>query len=271
VGEIHIFDWPKWAEFYGKNLDELHMPYNFALIFARWDPAIIGGIVDAIEKAVPPGGWPNYVLGNHDEHRLASRIGAEAARVATMLLLTLRGTPTLYYGDEIGMHDVEIPPELEQDPWGKRVPGQNVGRDPERTPMQWDGGPNAGFGPAGSTPWLPIADDYKTINVAAEQDDPKSTLSFTRALLKLRRETDALNRGSYRKIAAPDGVLAYERESGGARYVIALNFTGEAKAVKLAEMGGGTIALSTHMDASAQIDAGDFSLRENEGLIIRLG
>ena len=111
-----------------------------------------------------------------------SRIGGAQARVAAMLLLTLRGTPTLYYGDELGMHDVVIPPELVQDPWEKNVPGLGLGRDPERTPMLWDSSLNAGF--SAGTPWLPVAPDYQTANVQAQRDDPASMLTLYHRLMR---------------------------------------------------------------------------------------
>jgi glycosidase len=135
VGEIHEFDWPVWAGYYGEKLDELHLPFNFALIFGAWTAASVRAIVDGLEAALPAGAWPDYVLGNHDVHRIATRVGPQQARLAMMLLLTLRGTPTLYYGDEIGMQDVEVPPDMVQDPFEKNVPGLGLGRDPERTPM----------------------------------------------------------------------------------------------------------------------------------------
>src|SRR5690348_6794588 len=142
---MHIFDWPIWASYYGAKLDELHMPFNFGLLGISWQARKIRQVVDKIEANLLPGAWPNYVLGNHDETRIASHVGPLQARVAMMLLLTLRGTPTLYYGDEIGMHDVEIPPEQVQDP-AQRINGSvNEGRDPERTPMQWNDSANAGF------------------------------------------------------------------------------------------------------------------------------
>jgi len=271
VGEIHIFDWAQWATYYGQKLDELHMPFNFSLIFARWDAQTIREIVNAIEGVLPPGAWPNYVLGNHDEHRVGSRLGKDAARTAMLLLLTLRGTPTIYYGDEIGMHDVPIPPELEQDPWGKRVQGLGVGRDPERTPMQWDTSPNAGFGAPTSTPWLPIADDYKQDNVEAELSDPHSMLNFTRALLALRRKTPALNIGSYRAVEdVPPACLAYLREGGGERWLVLMNLTEQTATVRLPALGKGTVVVSTHGEAQETVDLSDSLLRGNEGWLIRL-
>src|SRR5450432_1925937 len=223
VGEIDLRNWQQWASYYGAKLDELHMPFNFALISARWQPSVVREIIDAIEASVPSEGWPNYVLGNHDQSRIASRVGPAQARVAMMMLLTLRGTPTMYYGDEIGMHNVNIPAEQIQDPFGKSVP--RLGRDPERTPMQWDSSPNAGFASAHSNPWLPLADDYQQINVEGQRDDPSSMLSLTRKLLALRKRIRALNAGGYLSIdGMPDSCLAYVRQLGKKRYLIALNF-----------------------------------------------
>ena len=123
----------------------MHLPFNFQLIELPWHARAIADAIDRYEALLPSYGWPNWVLGNHDNPRIASRIGAAQARVAAMLLLTLRGTPTLYYGDEIGMHNVPIPPDRVQDPFEKNVPGLGLGRDPARTPMQWSAAPNAGF------------------------------------------------------------------------------------------------------------------------------
>ena len=272
VGEIHIFDWDEWAAYYGTDLDELHMPFNFALIALPWKADAVRAMVDGVETALaklPPVAWPNYVLGNHDEHRIASRIGRAAARVAMMLLLTLRGTPTLYYGDEIGMQDVPIPPEREQDPWGKNMPGIGVGRDPERTPMQWEPAPNAGFAPPGVEPWLPLAEDYTMVNVAVQRDDPRSMLSLTRGLLALRRATPALHVGRYRPVEGmPPGCFVYLRESGDQRRLIALNFTDQAQKLHLS--GRGAILISTHMDREGPVDLAALELRGDEGCVIAL-
>ena len=217
------------------------------------------------------GGWPNYVLGNHDEHRIASRVGQHAARAAMMLLLTLRGTPTLYYGDEIGMHDVHIPPEREQDPWGKRMRSLNVGRDPERTPMQWDSSANAGFTSAGVRAWLPVADDFAQINAAAQRNDPRSMLSLTRQLIALRRITPALHSGSYCALDnVPDDCFVYLRQHDNQRWLVAINFSGSEQTLHLPELGMGHVALSTTLDREDEVDLSAFRLRGNEGCIIEL-
>src|SRR4029079_12034848 len=131
-----------------------HLPFNFQLVNLDWNARMIFDAINKYEAALPDYGWPNWGLGNHDRSRIATRIGPAQARVAAMMLLTLRGTPTMYYGDEIGMRDIPIPPELVQDPWEKNVPGLGLGRDPERTPMQWNGAPNSSF--TTGTPWLPL-------------------------------------------------------------------------------------------------------------------
>jgi glycosidase len=271
VGEIHIFDWPEWSTYYGAALDELHMPFNFALIGAAWQADVVRSVVEGIEKHLPTGAWPNYVLGNHDEHRIASRIGADAARTAMMLLLTLRGTPTLYYGDEIGMHDVEIPPDRIRDPWDVNVPGLGLGRDPERTPMQWDGTPHAGFTASGGDPWLPIADDYGKLNVAVEKDDPRSMYTLTRRLLALRRERAPLHAGKYQTIdpvQAP--CLMYMRQYEEDRILVALNFSAVEQPLNFASYVSGHLLLSTYLDREGQVDLSSFALRPHEGCIIQL-
>ena len=133
-------------------------------------------LIEEYEGRFPAGAWPNWVLGNHDQKRVATRVGKAQARIAAMLLLTLRGTPTLYYGDELGMMDVPIPPEAVQDPWEKNEPGLGLGRDPQRTPMQWNGRPCRLYR---RTPWLPVAADYPQPNVAVEKKIPPRSLLCT--------------------------------------------------------------------------------------------
>jgi alpha-glucosidase len=271
IGEMHILDWKEWASYYGENLDEIHMPFNFGLVSPALNAQAIRQSVDALEANLPPGAWPNNVLGNHDEPRIVNRVGPAQARIAVMLLLTLRGTPTSYYGDEIGMHNGDIPPERVYDPLEKNRPGLGLGRDPERTPMQWDSSPNAGFCPPNVEPWLPIPADYKQVNVAIEREDPHSMLALTRRLIELRRSTLALTTGSYRPIEeVPDDCFVYLRQSGSQRYLIALNFSGDEQTLKLSEMGNGRIVLSTYLDREEPIDLALLRLRSDEGYIIEL-
>ena len=269
-GEIHIFDWPRWAEYYGSELDELHMPFNLGLVGAPWRVQTIRGVVDGIEAALPPGAWPNYMLGNFDEPRIASRYGPAAARVAAMMLLTLRGTPTLCYGEELGMTNVPIPRELEQDPFGLRVPG--LGRDPYRTPMQWDGGPHAGFSAAG-TPrlWLPVAADYRQVNVEHELTQPASMLNLYRRLIRYRRASPALQAGRYRAIdGVPADCYVYLREASGQRLLVALNFSAQERRLTLPGGGRGSVVLSTRLDREEPVPLWELVLRGDEGVIVEL-
>ncbi|HEY5573591.1 MAG TPA: alpha-amylase family glycosyl hydrolase [Anaerolineales bacterium] len=271
IGEIHIYDLEEWVSYCGENLDELHMPYNFSLLMARWQAQDVRQAVDAMEASLPPGAWPNYVLGNHDEDRLASRIGRAQARVAAMLLLTLRGTPTIYYGDEIGMQDVPIPPERQQDTYGIRVPERS--RDPCRTAMQWSDAPNAGFSPPETEQlWLPLAEDYASVNVQKQLEQHTSMLDLYRQLLAYRRSTPALQHGDYQPIDQTTGeCLVYLRQvSDQTPILVALNFSSEEQHLRLAQFGSGRLVISTHLDRNGAIDLADLELRPDEGLIIEL-
>jgi alpha-glucosidase len=267
VGEIYL-PIERLVTYYGANGLGAHLPFNFQLIGMAWNARVIGAAIDAYEAALPPDGWPNWVLGNHDQPRIASRIGARQARVAAMLLLTLRGTPTMYYGDELGMHDVAIPPELAQDPQELGHPGMGIGRDPERTPMQWDSGPSASFTTA--SPWLPVAEDYETVNVAAERDDPRSMLALYRQLIALRRANRALEVGSYAPVPAAGDVLAYVRAGDGRRFLIALNLGRQEQEIDIGILGSGRVALSTQLDRAGEPASGSLRLRGDEGVIVEL-
>jgi alpha-glucosidase len=262
VGEIHVGDLHEWSAYYGVAGDELHLPFNFRLLYAAWDAGVFRAHVDDLEAAIPEGAWPNYVLGNHDEPRLATRFGPERARVAAMLLLTLRGTPTLFQGDELGLAEVEIPPPLARDPWGLRVPG--LGRDGCRTPLPWSDGPGAGF--TTGTPWLPPGPEAGTHHVAAQAVDPGSTLSLYRALLSLRRGEPSLHRGGYRPLDGPAGCFVYRREAPGERAAtVLLNFTGEDREVSVE---AGSIAVSTGMDRIGEAVDGHLRLGPDEGVVV---
>jgi len=252
--------------YYGRDGGGTHFPYNFQLILLRWNAREIDAAVRRYEALLPAGAWPNWVLGNHDRHRIASRVGPAQARVAAVLLLTLRGTPTIYYGDEIGMTDVPIPPERERDPWGINLPGLGLGRDPERTPMQWSGAPNAGFSTA--DPWLPIAADYRETNVETQACDPASMLSLHRRLIALRRAEPALAVGSYAPVDAEGDLLAYLREHHGRRFLVALNLG--STPVSLPFDGAGEMVLSTDAERRAEPVRGRVELRGDEGVIVRV-
>jgi alpha-glucosidase len=270
IGEIYL-PVERLVRYYGANLDGAHLPFNFQLIQARWDARHIEGLIAEYEAALPQGGWPNWVLGNHDQHRIATRVGPAQARVAAMLLLTLRGTPTLYYGEEIGMRDVPIPPERVQDPFEKNVPGMGLGRDPERTPMQWSAAHNAGF--TRGEPWLPVADDFAEVNVEAERDDPHSILTLYRRLIDLRRGEPALEVGRWEPVEAEGDVLAYVRRAraGESGFLVALNLGSRHQALRCPPGArASAITLSTHLDRAGELIRDDLHLRPDEGVVIRL-
>ncbi len=239
IGEIYL-PIERLMRYYGGGPAEVHLPFNFQLIDARWDARHLATLIADYEAALPADGWPNWVLGNHDRPRIASRVGAAQARVAAVLLLTLRGTPTLYYGDEIGLADVAIPPSRVQDPRELREPGLGLGRDPVRTPMPWNATGHAGFSTA--EPWLPLNPDWPTRNVLAQTGEPGSILALHRDLLNLRRKHAALAIGDFRLIEATGDVLAYERRHGDERIVMALNLGGTEQHVALPD---GDMLLST--------------------------
>ncbi|MBI5294624.1 MAG: DUF3459 domain-containing protein [Chloroflexi bacterium] len=277
IGEIFALPNAELVKYYGANLDECHLPFNFGLIWIPWTLEAVRGKIEDYEAALPPGAWPNWVLGNHDQPRIATRAGRDRARAAAMLLLTLRGTPTWYNGDELGMENVTIPPELVQDPPAVNQPelAELLGRDPERTPMQWDDSPNAGFTSAGARPWLPLAADYKQVNVARQLEDPRSFLNFFRQLMALRKSSPALTVGSYRslELGSPEAqanCFVYERQAEDQRLLVALNFSGREQALGLSLPGNGTILLSTGLDREGEIDLSKFSLAPNQGCLILL-
>ena len=268
IGEIYL-PLSRLVAYYGKDLKGVQLPFNFQLLQSPWDARSIANLIDRYESALPVGGWPNWVLGNHDNPRIASKVGASQARVAGLILLTLRGTPTMYYGDEIGMHNVPIPPDRIQDPLEKNVPGKGLGRDPSRTPMQWNTSPHAGFGD--HEPWLPVAADAAQINVAVEDRDRGSILSLYRRLLELRSQHAALSIGQYQAVAARGAVLAYVRHTHDERLLVVTNLGAEPAEFGLQSMGRAhSVLLSTHSEGAPDIMDGILVLRPDEGVIIEL-
>jgi alpha-glucosidase len=269
VGEIYL-PLERLVTYYGAQGAGVHLPFNFQLIELPWHARAIADAIDRYEGLLPSYGWPNWVLGNHDNPRIASRIGCAQARVAAMLLLTLRGTPTLYYGDEIGMHNVPIPPERVQDPFEKNVPGLGLGRDPARTPMQWSADGNAGF--TRGIPWLPIAADYTVSNVEADEADPQSMLALYRRLIALRRREPALSLGDYLAVPTAGDLLAYRRRvDDGRRYLVVLNFDSKPTTFhSTAVPQRGNVVVSTHLDREGENFSGEIRLRDDEGIVIEL-
>jgi alpha-glucosidase len=270
VGEIYL-PYDQLMPYYGTaERPGCHLPFNFHLIFRglpHWTAENLRSIVEEYERSLPAFATPNWVLGNHDQHRLASRIGHAQARVAATMLFTLRGSLTWYYGDEIGMTDGNIPPEKVQDPAALRQRGNagehglDPGRDPERTPMQWTPYAYAGFSTV--EPWLPLNPDYPERNVEAQDADPESMLTLVRTLLVVRKETKALLEGDYQSYKASAGVFAYLR---GGEVLVALNFTHESKTLSVP---GGEILLSSHLDRYGSV-GNTLELRPDEAVILKL-
>jgi alpha-glucosidase len=268
IGEIYL-PFERLIAYYGRDLTGLHLPFNFSLLSAAWGPQSIARLVEEYEAALPPGGWPNWVLGNHDRPRIASRVGPAQARIAAMLLLTLRGTPTIYYGDELGMQDVAIPRERVRDVLEKNIPECDLGRDRCRTPMQWDATRFAGF--SEHEPWLPLPEMAKHENVENQRRDHTSFLSLYRRLIALRRSEPALQLGSYRPIYAREDAWLFLRELKGERILVALNMGSEPTAVAFTS--GpilGRIELSTHLDRDDEEARGSLDLRSHEGVVVKL-
>lgn len=269
IGEIYL-PIQQLMAYYGPQNDGAHMPFNFLLLNTPWFAPEISAAIDQYEGALPADGWPNWVLGNHDQPRLISRVGEHQARIAAMLLLTLRGTPTLYYGDEIGMRDVPIPVEEIRDPQGIHMPNKDLSRDPCRTPMQWSAGPYAGFSTA--TPWLRVDRNYARINVEAQRNSYFSMLSFYRKLIHLRNQEPALNHGTYTPIGATEQLLAYRRDSPlGDSFMTVLNFTSRPCRFSQPDppLTGEVVAATAPEWENMSIQS-DIYLAGDEGVLIRL-
>lgn len=267
IGEVW-YELPRWIKYYGSRGDELHLPFNFRLMKAPWNARAIRESVDEMERTLPDFAWPNYVLNNHDSPRLVSRVGDEQARVAAMLLLTLRGTPTLYCGEELGMENGVISQDQMQDPQGFRL-GAQFNRDLSRTPMQWTDGPNAGF--SSGQPWLPVTPSYQIKNVATEDRDPTSMLNLYRSLIRLRKQRTALQSGSYTSVAVESSdCFVFERSQNGEQYLIALNFSYKHQTLKIPGLMEGKLLLSTYLDNFEVFGKNTLDLRANEGVIIEI-
>jgi alpha-glucosidase len=268
IGEIYL-PLDKLIAYYGIDREGAHLPFNFLLLHLPWDAVKVAAIVNEYESALPPDAWPNWVLGNHDQSRLRSRLGLQQARIAAMLLLTLRGTPTLYYGDEIGMQDVPIPFEEMQDPQGLNMPERNLSRDPARTPMQWDNSVYAGFSRA--RPWLRIDKAYARENVEVEKNDPQSMVNFYKRLIALRQSEPALKYGLYKHVGVDRGGMAYLREYGDSdRFLIVLNFTHKPCSFSFREHYRGFSEVATVPELENIEIEGPIYLSGDEGMVIRL-
>jgi alpha-glucosidase len=241
IGETYVLEPETFASFYGDD-DELNLAFNFMLIHSQFEAPQLRTAIEHAERLLPAHAWPVWTGGNHDNHRFPTRWGANKplhTRAAIVMLMGLRGTPFLYYGDEIGMIDTDVPKDRILDPVGV-FHGARLGRDDERTPMHWTSEEGAGFSSAGVEPWLPYG-DYRACNVADQRHDPTSALSLTRDLIGLREAMPELRHGAYTTLPAPnDDVWAWRR---GERTVVACNLSSEA--VEVDATGPGEIRIST--------------------------
>jgi len=260
---------PQMMELYKVCDNSLHAPFNFNLISLPWSVAAFKEFIDEYEEKLGPNDWPNYTLGNHDRSRLATRLGQDRARLAAMMQFTLRGMPFVYYGDELGMEDVQMPADAVIDPWGKNMPGFGVGRDPERTPMQWNSNPNAGF--SDSAPWLPVATDYKEKNVERESRDLNSMLSFYKELIHHRSNSHALLTGVYKPMESGNGhIFVFGRECASEKLMVAINFSNSEQIAAVSI--DGTLLCNTHRGkcGGERIQTTQLKLNSYEGLMVKL-
>lgn len=269
------------AAFYGDGADELHLVFDFRLLKSPWRAQSFRRFLTEHASAIPPGGWPTIVFSNHDQPRHVDRYGrggdVEArARAAALLLLTLPGTPFLYYGEELGMRNGHLRYRDLRDPYTKRFWPFRPGRDPARTPMQWDASPHAGF--TVGRPWLPVSSDYLERNVAREARDPRSLWRVYHRLLQLRRTSAALTRGCTHLIGnTPDDCLLYRREAETRQgpadtMLVAVNFSGQPRGFELTPGSPhGHVLWSTNPDRSQESwDPRHVRLGPNEGVLVRL-
>ncbi|HEV8490444.1 MAG TPA: alpha-amylase family glycosyl hydrolase [Candidatus Limnocylindrales bacterium] len=272
VGECVVLDPDRFVKFYGEQADELHLAFNFMFLRAPWSAEAFRERVETFEELLPAEAWPDYTLSNHDNSRAVSRYaprgdleaGRQRARLAAMMLLTLRGTPFVYYGEEIGMADGPVPRDRIVDV---------AGRDPARTPMQWNGTPGGGFSAGEGEPWLPVNPETAVVNVEAQRRDPESMFELYRRLIAERRSSPALRRGSYRTVASPKSVFAYLREvdgeGDGERRLVALNFAARPARVSVPGRAG-LLRLSTDPGRAAGPVRDVVELGPDEGILVEL-
>jgi alpha-glucosidase len=266
IGEVVLLP-DRAVAYYGDDLDEAHFPHNFALTEIRdWRAEELRAVVEGYEAVLPAGAWPNWLLGDHDFSRIASRVGPERRRLVQMLLLSLRGTPTCYYGDELGLPTADlsrsevavVDPQAAGTPWRNRLTA--------RTPMQWSPTRHGGFSEV--QPWLPLASDEPELTVERQRDDRASGLHLFRSLIGLRKEIPALAVGAYRSLSAPPDVFSFERQHPDGSVEAHLNFADRAREVELA--GPRRILLSTAAPTpSAEVRAMRLTLQAHEGVLVR--
>jgi alpha-glucosidase len=272
IGETWTSNVEELDRYYGHNGNELQMPMDFMFMMVdKLSPSDYRQQIAAVESAH---GWPVFVINNHDRTRSYNRYGDgkhndAIAKLMGAFYLTLRGTPIMYYGEEIGMENND-PRRKEdvKDPIGRTGWPQEKGRDGERTPMQWSAAPNAGF--SKTTPWLPVPSSYQTHNVASESKDPNSVLSLYKKVLTLRHTNEALLDGTYTALNEADpSVMSYLRSYKGKAVLVALNMSAAPRKVSfdLSKQGLGGVLLKTLISSGASAKGNEVTL-EPFGLLI---
>lgn len=257
IGEIYTNDSQEAVSYHGRN-DELHMAFNFNFLFQKWSAKAFYDSISAWYKALSDDNWPNFTLSNHDQprHYYRYKKGHETlprAKVAAAMMMTLRGTPFIYYGEEIGMTNRRIKKSQLQDPLGIKGWPIIKGRDGERTPMQWNASPYAGF--SSSNPWLPVHENYMNKNVTRQSEDPTSLLSFYRKIIWLRKNTTCLTSGSISFITTnPKNMLIYKRMYNEETCMILLNFSSKTIPIPYIIEGDYVNLLGTHIEENQPVD-----------------
>jgi alpha-glucosidase len=270
IGEVYLLDQRELVKYVATG-DELHLAHNFRFVLQPWKAAAFRGVVDEWHRLAGPLAWPDWLLENHDHNRVASRYGDDGfgparARLGLMMILTLRGTPFIYQGEELALPDGVIPPDRIVDV---------AGRDPERSPIPWQppsqAGPGAGF--TTGDPWLPIVEGAEKLNAQTQDGNPRSALWLTRRLLGLRRDFAALPVGDYRSVDAGADVYAYIRSTSEGQLLVVLNFATTGRQVELRDVAGaesGQLLLSTDPARGTGEVSGTIELGGVEGVVIRL-
>jgi alpha-glucosidase len=257
VGEVYLLERGQTVRYLGDD-DELHLTFDFRTLHTRWDTDALRSIITLVQDEFAAPHWPTWVLSNHDRPRHRTRYGSDArARAAAVLSLTVRGTPFLYAGEELGLEDAVIPDDRVVDPGG---------RDGCRAPIPWTAEPGHGWG---DDPWLPFPPDSGARSVAAEEDDPTSMLHLYRRLLRLRRDTPALRSGSMvvepRDEAAPQ-VISYRRLTDDDTILVMVNLGPTSVEVAC----GGEVLLASDTISAEVADDGRISLGPDVAMVVRI-
>lgn len=262
-------------KYYGTNGDEFNFPFNFFLLTLQdFTGTNVNKTVEDWMSLSPKCSWPNWVVGNHDNNRISKRRGNQYVRAVNAINLLLPGTPTTYYGEEINMQHVDIDLSQAKDPFALQNPTiyKTVGRDPERTPMQWNSSANAGFTGAGVTPWLPIANDSKTRNVANQLKESHSDLSWYKALVKLRSNTKSFQYPGYQAVKATKDVFAFLRfhDDDPSSYLVVANL-GAAATVDFSFVSeAGQVAVSSTFNRAGNVALANLELKAGEVLVFKI-